>query len=61
MIRKRNLEAEAEYDRLKQHYPALRNVGMSGTAILAAWFLCGDDMWTKPEIESEVKESENVG
>lgn len=52
MIRPRNPETEAEFNRLKEHYPQLREV-MSPEAILAAWFLCGDDMWKKTEPEAE--------
>jgi hypothetical protein len=42
---KRNPQVIGEVYRLQQNAPRLLAAGMTGPAILAAWFLFGDDMW----------------
>jgi hypothetical protein len=42
------IEAQDEYYRLRQNYASLRGT-MTPAAILAAWFLFGDDMWVKED------------
>lgn len=56
---KRNPEVAGEFYRLQQNYSKVRDV-MTGPAILAAWFLLGDEMWATPETKSSAATNETA-